>query len=127
VLIGVADERLRSTLCRIVGRDRRFVVVAAVGTGEEAVAEGEPFDLALIDLAISGLGGGATMAGLSARTASPSVVILAGTGAVYLRHAAAAEGAAGFLVYPDDLDRLAERIADLRGSGSPGAVPAGSG
>jgi DNA-binding response OmpR family regulator len=113
VLVAETDRHLQSVLCWTLDHDERFSVVARVSSGDQAVACCEPFDLALVALTISGLGGMGTIARLHRRTPVPVVVVLAPVDPIYLRHAAADEGAVGFLVAPRDLDNLPERLVEL--------------
>lgn len=118
VLVAESDPHLGTLLCWIFRQDKRFAVAGHVSTGDQAVACDAPFDLALVDLRISGLGGLGTIARLHHRVPVPAVVVLADTDPVYLRHAAAAEGAIGFLVIPNDLDHLTNRIVALVKTGA---------
>jgi DNA-binding NarL/FixJ family response regulator len=113
VLVAESDARLRSVLCSVLDHDQRFQVVGQASTGDEAVACAAPFDLALVDLRISGLGGMGTIGRLCRRDPLPAVVVLSETGAIYLRHAAAEEGAVGYLIRPDDLQQLGDRLTEL--------------
>lgn len=113
VLVAESDARLRSVLCWHLDDDERFCVVAQASTEDQAAACKVPFDAALVDLRLSGLGGLNVIGRLLQRDPNPLVVILAETGAVYLRHAAAQEGAIGYLVRPDDLEHLGDRLAEL--------------
>ncbi len=113
VLIVETNTRLRSVLCWLLDNDQRFCVVGQASSEDQALACDAPFDVALIDLRLSGLGGLNVIGRLLQRDPIPLVVVLAGTGAVYLRHAAAQEGASGYLVRPDDLEHLGDRLAEL--------------
>jgi len=124
VLVAESNKRTRSVLCWMLEHDGRFRVVGEATTGEEAVACDEPFDVALVDLRISGLGGMNTIGRLQGHRPVPAVVVLAGAGAIYLRHAAAAEGAAGYLVASEDLDHLGDRLVELTGSNPSLSQPA---
>lgn len=115
VLVAEGHRPFRDVLCRALHEGGRFDVVGTAGTGDEAVSFEAPFDLALVDLGIRGLGSLLTVARLRERLPSPAVVVLSPTGAIYLRHAAAAHGAAGLLVIPDDLDDLGDRLTLLLG------------
>jgi two-component system, OmpR family, response regulator PhoP len=113
VLVLESDRRLRSVLCWLLDEDERFCVVGQASTEDQAVACDAPFDAALVELGLSGLGGLNVIGRLLQRDPIPGVVILADTGAVYLRDAAAQEGAIGYLVRPDDLEHLGDRLAKL--------------
>jgi DNA-binding NarL/FixJ family response regulator len=111
VLVAESDMAQRSVLCWLLDDDERFCVVGQASTEDQAVACEAAFDLALVDLRLSGLGGLNVVGRLLQRDPIPVVVILADTGAVYLRHAAAQEGAVGYLVRRDDLGHLGDRLA----------------
>jgi two-component system OmpR family response regulator len=113
VLVVESDAHLATVLCWILSHDERFRVVAQARDGQAAVACPADFDVALVDLRISGLGGLGTIARLHERRPCRAIVVLADTDAVYLRHAAAAEGADGYLVKPSDLEKLGDRLADV--------------
>lgn len=113
VLVAESDSRLRSVLCWLLDDDQRFCVVGQASTEDQALACESPFDVALLDLRLSGLGGLNVIGRLRQHDPVPLVVILADTGAVYLRHAAAQEGAIAYLVRPDDLEHLGDRLAEL--------------
>jgi DNA-binding NarL/FixJ family response regulator len=113
VLVAESNAHLRSLLGWVLTHDERFRVVAQVGDGDTAVACKEEFDLALIDLSISGLGGLGTIAKIRRRQPVPAIVVLADTDAIYLRHAAAAEGADCYLVKPADIHTLADHLAEV--------------
>jgi DNA-binding NarL/FixJ family response regulator len=113
VLVAVSDMHLRSLLCWVLREDQRFQVTAAVGNASELAASQAPFDVALVELNLSGSVGLAPIADLRQRVPTPVVVVIADTGPVYLRHAAAAEGASGFLVRSEELENLADRLYEL--------------
>jgi DNA-binding NarL/FixJ family response regulator len=113
ILVAESNPQLASVLTWVLAEDDRFQVVAQVHDGDEAVACHEPFDMALVDLSVFGLGGLGTIARLHQRKPAPAIAVLAETDAVYLRHAAASEGAIGYLVKPADLEQLGDRLAEL--------------
>jgi DNA-binding NarL/FixJ family response regulator len=113
VLIAESNPHLAAVLCWVLTHDERFEVVAQVRDGDAAVACEAEFDLALVDLAIFGLGGLGTIAHLHGRRPTPIIVVLADTDAVYLRHAAEAEGADAYLVKPAHLADLDDRLASV--------------
>jgi DNA-binding response OmpR family regulator len=113
VLVAEINPHLSSVLCWVLSHDERFVVVAQVRDGDAAVACEAEFDLAVIDLAISGLGGLGIIARLHGRQRAPVIAVLADTDAVYLRHAAEAEGADAYFVKPAHLADLDHRLAAL--------------
>jgi len=113
VLVAESDARLRSVLCWLLDDDGRFRVMGQAGTEDQVLACEAPFDVALIDLRLSGLGHLNVIGRLLQRDPVPVVVVLADTGVVYLRHAAAAEGAFAYLVRPADLEHLGDRLAEV--------------
>jgi DNA-binding NarL/FixJ family response regulator len=113
VLVAESDTRLRSVLCWLLEHDERFCVVGQASTEDQAVACETPFDLALVGLRLSGLGGRNVIGSLLQRDPVPAVVVLAEIDPIYLRHAAADEGAIGYLVTPGDLEQLGDRLAEL--------------
>lgn len=122
VLVVEGDPYLRRLLRRALDQDRRFTAVDEASDVTAAMVCPPGFGVALIDLDLAGLDGRGVIAALHHRNPSPAVVVLSVSGVPYLRYAAAAEGADDFLVRPDDLPRLADRIAEAaagRGVRSP--------
>jgi DNA-binding NarL/FixJ family response regulator len=113
VLVVEDDGRLRSLLRWTLEHDRRFEVVSEAATESEAIATTAEFDVALLDIRLSGLGGAGTIDRLRRRTPEPAVVVLSDTDAIYLRHAATDEGAAAYLVRSVDLPNLGDRLSEL--------------
>jgi DNA-binding NarL/FixJ family response regulator len=118
VLIAESDAHVRAVVSWGLAHDSRFRVVATVGDGDAAVTCPLEFDVALVDLSIHGQGGLGTVASLRQRVPTPAVVVLSGVDAVYLRHAAAAEGAVDFAVISEGLEHLGDRLE--RAAGGPG-------
>jgi DNA-binding response OmpR family regulator len=112
-LIAESNPHLGAVLTWVLAHDDRFEVVAQVRDGDAALACEAEFDVALVDLGIFGLGGLGTISRLHARRTPPVVAVLADTDAVYLRHAAAAEGAEAYFVKPAHLADLGDRLAAL--------------
>ena len=110
VLVASTDTRLRKLLYSTLTRDRRFDVVAQATDGGAVVSTGASFDVAVVDVAIAGLGILGVMSTLSRSLAKPVVVVVSRTDAIYLKHACLAEGAADYLVLPDDLLELPDRV-----------------
>jgi two-component system OmpR family response regulator len=110
VLVAESDANIRSVLSWALSHDDRFTVVATVADGDAALTCKQNFDVALVDLGIHGRGGFGTIANLHQRVPAPAVVVLSSVDAVYLRHAAAAEGAVDFVVIADGLDHLGDRL-----------------
>ena len=113
VLIAESNPHLAAVLGWVLSHDERFDVVAQVRDGEAVLACATAFDLALVDLGIFGLGGLGTIAHLHRRPRAPIIAVLADTDAVYLRHAAEAEGADAYFVKPAHLTDLDDRLAAL--------------
>jgi DNA-binding NarL/FixJ family response regulator len=122
VLVAESDPHVRALLSWALTHDPRFTVVATVADGDSAVACQQPYDVALVDLAIHGLGGMGTIAGLHRCTPTPAVVVLSHVDAVYLRHAAAAEGASDFVVISDGLEHIGDRLEKAGGRGAAAAL-----
>ena len=110
MLVASSDRRLRSVLCWSLEHDERCQVVAQASDGDAVVACRCAVDVAVVDVAISGLGIMGLIGRLRGREPAPPVVVVANTDAIYLRHAVQAEGALDYLVMPDDLDHLGERL-----------------
>jgi CheY-like chemotaxis protein len=110
VLIASSDRRVRNLLRRTLGSDPRFAVIAEAATGDEAIAFAEAYQLAVVDLTIPGLGVFGVLSNLRHLQPRRLVVITAPTGVVYLRHAAAVEGADDYVVLPDEIDQLTDRL-----------------
>jgi DNA-binding NarL/FixJ family response regulator len=126
VLVVEGDRHLRSLLRWVLDDDGRFRVVGEAADARTAVSWTRPFDLALVDLQLSGLDGSGVISSLHERTPAPVVVVLSVSGVPYLRYAARAQGADGFVVRPDDLDDIGDRLRDLArlAAVSPGPEPA---
>jgi DNA-binding NarL/FixJ family response regulator len=110
VVVAEPWAHLRSVLGWVLAHDPRFEVVALLEDGRSAAELAAPYDLALLDLGTSGLEHG-TLEQLARRAPPAAAVILAHADVPYLRAAAAARGAAGYLVGPDVLEELPERLA----------------
>lgn len=110
VLIAESNTHVRTVLSWALTHDPRFTVVANVADGDSALDCQQDFDVALVDLSIHGRGGFATVANLHRRRPAAAVVALSRVDALYLRHAAAADGAADFVVISDGLDHLGDRL-----------------
>jgi two-component system response regulator TctD len=113
VMIAESNPHLAAVLGWVLSHDDRFKVVAKVHDGDAVLACSVGFDLALVDLGIFGLGGLGTIAHLHARQPPPVIAVLADTDAIYLRHAAKAEGADAYFVKPAHLSDLDDRLAAL--------------
>ena len=110
VLVASTDPRGRKPLVSALSRDRRIDIVTQVGDGDSVVTRATDFDVAVVDVSISGLGVLGVMSSLRRLAPAPVVVVVSRTDAIYLRHACLAEGATDYLVLPDDLPELPERV-----------------
>lgn len=110
VLVASTDTRVRKLLYSTLSRDKRFDVVAQVTDGDSVITLAESFDIAVVDVAIAGLGILGVMSGLHGPMRSPAVIVVSRTDAIYLRHACLAEGAADYLVLPDALVALPDHV-----------------
>ena len=110
VVLASNNASLRGLLRSTLLQDRRFIVVAEAKDGDEVLAQPMSCDLTVLDLTISGLGVFGVMSQLHFLHPERPVVVVASTGAPYLRHAALQEGAADYLVVPDELDDLPRRL-----------------
>lgn len=117
VLLVGSDERVRSLLRWVLGEDGGFAVVGETADEHDAVGWPEPYDVALIEIGLSGLEGTGLLAALHRREPPPAVVVLSPSGAPYLRDAAAAQGAEGFLVGSEDAGCLADGLRAAIGAG----------
>ena len=121
VVIASAESRVRKLLSWSLSHDGRFNVVGEVSDGDALVAQTEPFDVALVDLTIPGLGVLAVIYRLRRDSPNRAVVVMGHTDAGYVRNAVIAEGAADYLLLPDDLEKLADRLLNAYNPGIPAA------
>lgn len=110
MLVASSDISVRKLICSALVRDRRFEVVAQATDGDSVVGCPIEFDAAIVDVSIPGLGILGVMSGLHDALTRPVVVVVSRSDAVYLRHACLAEGANDYLVLPDDLYKLPDRV-----------------
>lgn len=110
VLVASGSSWLRQLIGCTLRQDPRFKVVAEVSDGDETVSFADSYDLAVVDLRLPGLGVLGVVSQLRQHHPERSVVVLAPTGAVYLRYASLQEGAGDYLVVPDELDQLPDRL-----------------
>jgi len=131
VITASSDPVLRGALRRALWSDHRVDLVGEATDGDAVVNFGEPFDVAVVDLAIGGFGVMGVLSHLSQGDSAPAVIIVSRSDAVYLRHAVEAEGAAGFVVIPSNppaqvaLAGLADRAASIAAAHRPLAATAG--
>jgi DNA-binding NarL/FixJ family response regulator len=111
VLVVEANPHVRMLLRRALDQDGRFGPVEEAGDPGAALACPAGVGVVLINIDLAGLGSQGLIAALHKRDPSPAVVVLSLTGVPYLRYAAVVEGADDFLVRPEDLPWLADRIA----------------
>ena len=112
VLVASSDAHLRSLLAWTLAQDERFEVVAQAKDGDEVLACPESFRVEVVDVSIGGLGILGVMRRLKRRTDGPIVVVVGHESASYVRHALALEGAADYLLLPEDVDDLTQRISE---------------
>jgi DNA-binding NarL/FixJ family response regulator len=109
-MVASSDSHLLLLLCRSLAHAHGFQVVAKAADGDAALACPVGFDVAVVDLSISGLGVLGVIAHLRSRDPAPAIVVISHADAVYLRDALAAEGVADYLVVADDIQDLPERL-----------------
>lgn len=105
-----SDTKVRSVLAWTLAHDDRFLVVAEVPDGDSVLSFAGTFEVAIVDLAIHGLGVLGVLRQLSRRERVPVVVVVSHTDAIYIRHALVDEGAADYVSMPDELDELPDRL-----------------
>jgi DNA-binding NarL/FixJ family response regulator len=110
VIVASGSRPLRELLRRSLVLDGRVNIIGEASDGDGVVAQTDSFDVALVDLAIPGLGILGVLSKLRQTPPARSVVVMAHTDAVYLRSAVYAEGGADYVVIPDDLEQLADRL-----------------
>lgn len=121
VIIASGSRPLRELLRRSLSQDDRFDVFAEAADGDAVVRSSESYDLALVDLTLPGLGVLGVVSKLRHCDPARPVVVMAHTDAVYLRSAIVAEGGADYVVIPDDLEQLADRLTRAVRPGLPAA------
>lgn len=112
VVVASPDLHMRALLSRALGDTQRFRVVGQAEDGW-AVLRHVDFDIAVADVAISAPGFLELNRELRSRRPAATVVAVSHHAPLYLRHALAAEGVADFLVIPEDVPELADRIGDV--------------
>jgi len=80
VFVVEADARVTERLESVLRVDRRFVIAGESADVNTAASWQEPFDIAVIDLNLSGLDGAGPIAALHRRHPAPMVVVLSVTG-----------------------------------------------
>lgn len=115
-----SDVRMRKLLSSALSRDRRLGVDAQVADGASVVTSAISADVVVVDVAIAGLGILGVMSGLHGSRRELPVIVVSRSDAIYLRHACLAEGAIDYLVLPEGLNTLADRV--IRASRDPTAV-----
>lgn len=112
MVVASSDITVRRLICSSLIRDRRFEVMAQATDGDSAVTCPFGFDAAIVDVSIPGLGILGVLSGLHDPPADRVVVVVSRSNAVYLRHACLAEGADDYLVWPDELNELPDRVVE---------------
>jgi len=93
-------------------RKRGFDVHAVTNGGDAiALAQCEPFDLAILDLKMPGMDGGDVLPVLKEQQQFLEVIILTGHGSLESAVALTELGAFGYLPKPYELDKLIETLA----------------
>ena len=110
VLLVDDEEELVSSLRKRMLR-KGFTVVGTL-SGPEAIAAAEqrPFDVAVIDLKMPGMGGLEVLKKLKAIQPMIQAIILTGHGSVDAAHQSGRLDAVSFLIKPADFDQLVESI-----------------
>jgi DNA-binding NarL/FixJ family response regulator len=114
VLLVDDEPMFLEALKALLGADERVTVVAVAGNGPDAVAlalETKP-DVALVDLALPGVGGLETTRLLLAQTPAMKVVVLSGRSDGAGASDAHEAGATHFLFKGDLHDEIADAIVD---------------
>jgi DNA-binding NarL/FixJ family response regulator len=112
-LVAQAEASIRGVLTWLLDQDPRFAVVASVGTGGEAASWAGAIDAALVDLAVPGLDALKTVRALRDHHPDATVVVLATVDGPYLRAAARAAGAHGYVDRSRGQADFAQLLADL--------------
>jgi len=105
VMVAVGNSEVRSLIRWAIIHDDRFSVVLEAAHGDEVVTCSLDFDVAVVNLAIAGLGAVGTMAQLRRRESAPAIVAFSMTDVPYLRRAALMEGAVLALGGAEELRR----------------------
>jgi len=110
ILIVDDEEAIRFTLEELLARDGYQVV--AVESGERALAQiaEQPFDLALLDLKLKGIGGMEVLAALREQVLDTAVIVLTAHGSMDTAINALRQGAHDYLLKPTDAATLRESV-----------------
>jgi DNA-binding response OmpR family regulator len=110
ILIVDDEEPIRCSLEELLERDGHQVV--AVGSGERALGEisSQEFDLALLDLRLTGIGGLEILAVLRQQALDTAVIVLTAHGSMDTAIQALRQGAHDYLLKPCDAASLRETV-----------------
>ncbi|MBM3132698.1 MAG: response regulator [Chloroflexi bacterium] len=123
ILVVDDEEHIRKVLSRALMAQGYDVATAA--NGEEALlkASESPFDMALLDLKMPGMGGLEALQKLKEKL--PGIVVIMLTGVAdneSIVTSSMAKGAVAFLTKPCSLADLKETVSKAFGSGSPSTI-----
>jgi DNA-binding NtrC family response regulator len=104
------EERFRTTLSKLLGV--RGIPVAAVGSGEEALAElrSKPYDVILLDVRMPGMNGVEVLAEIKKINPALEVIILTGHASVDAAADIMKLGGYDYLLKPCSVDELMDKI-----------------
>ena len=105
-----SDDRLRSLLAWTLVQDDRFEVVGEATDGDGVLACPAPFRVALVDLTIGGLGILGVLRRLLRRPEDLAVVVVGHEKSGYVRDALRLEGAADYVLLPECVEELSDRV-----------------
>ena len=108
----VVDDESRFLSAIAARLRKRGFDVHAVTNGKDAIAmaQCEPFDLAIVDLKMPGMGGGEVLRALKEQQQFIEAVILTGHGSLESAVALTELGAFGYLPKPYELDKLIDTL-----------------
>ena len=104
------EERFRTTLSKLLGV--RGIPVAAVGSGEEALAElrSKPYDVILLDIRMPGMNGIEVLAEIKKVNPDLEVIILTGHASVDAAADIMRLGGYDYLLKPCSVDELMDKV-----------------
>lgn len=96
--------------------ETRGLKVETAASGEEAVAkaEGEGFDLIILDLAMPGIDGLETLKRIKSKQPDVEIIMLTGQGSIRTSIEAMKLGAEDFLQKPVDISELMDKISEAK-------------
>ena len=124
LLIIEDDERLLSTLTRVLTEEGHSVSVSETGPGGLAAGVADEFDVIVLDVMLPGLDGNLVCRGLRAANVQTPVLMLTALGDVDRKVEGFESGADDYLTKPFSFKELLARISALhRRSGATGSTP----